>query len=150
MSLVRLYVLRAAYLFVAAGIAAFQWPTLVNHDPGWPLMDGVKTSMLAAVSILALLGLRYPLQMLPVLLFELVWKLIWAAAVVVPLRTVGPLDPASQRVASDCLWVVIVLVAIPWRFVWAQYVSRPGDRWRSRSGSPRPRASRSTGSNVRA
>ncbi len=52
----RLYLLRTGYLFVAGGILATQWPTLLRHDPSWPLMEGVKTSMLAAVSVLALLG----------------------------------------------------------------------------------------------
>ena len=50
--------------------------------------------MLAAVfDSLALLGIRYPLQMLPVLLFELAWKLIWVAAVVQPLWTAHQMDP---------------------------------------------------------
>lgn len=136
MSLPRLYLLRAGYLFVAGGITVTQWPMLIHHDPAWPLMDGVKASMLAAVSVLALLGIRYPLQMLPVLLFELAWKLIWSAAVVLPLWAAGQLDPATQQVASDCLWVVVVLAVIPWRFVWAQYVTKPGDRWRANSARP--------------
>ena len=92
----RLNALRAGYLFVVAGTAATQWPTLLSHDPAWPLMDGVKTSMLAAVSILAPVGLRYPLQMLPVLLFEVAWKVVWAAAVAWPLcRPAGPGNSAG-------------------------------------------------------
>ena len=42
------------------------------------------------------------------------------------------LDATTRQVASDCLWVVIVLVAIPWRYVLAQYVVKRGERWRSR------------------
>ena len=60
------------------------WPSLIRHDRSWPLMEGVATCMLVAMSLLALLGLRYPLQMLPVLLFEVAWKLIWLGAVVLP------------------------------------------------------------------
>jgi hypothetical protein len=127
----RLNALRAGYLFVVVGIAAMQWPMLLSHDPSWPLMEGVKTSMLAAVSVLAVLGLRYPLQMLPVLLFEVAWKVVWGAAVAWPLWAADQLDPATRQVASDSLWVVIVLAAIPWRYVLAQYVIKRGERWRS-------------------
>jgi hypothetical protein len=36
----RINILRAGYLFVAAGTAATQWPRLLSHDPAWPLLDG--------------------------------------------------------------------------------------------------------------
>jgi len=94
-------------------------------------MEGVKTSMLAACQILAVLGLRYPLHMLPVLLFEVAWKVVWAAAVAWPLWAADRLDPATRKVASDCLWVVIVSAAVPWRYVLAQYVVKHGEPWRS-------------------
>ena len=64
-SVYRLCALRAGYLLLAAGLAATVWPLLIDHSPQWPLMNGVVCSMLAAVSILAAFGIRYPLQMLP-------------------------------------------------------------------------------------
>jgi hypothetical protein len=42
------------------------------------------------------------------------------------------MDAVTQQVASDCLWVVIVLAVLPWRHLVARYVMKPGDRWRSR------------------
>lgn len=135
----RIHLLRLGYAFTAGGILAVQWPTLLNHDSSWPLFVGVKASLLAAVSVLALLGIRHPVQMLPVLLFEVTWKAIWFAAVAAPLWAAGGLDPATHKVASDCLWVVVVVAVIPWRFVLKQYVMKRGDRWRSR---PTDRADR--------
>ena len=92
--------------------------------------------MLVAMSLLALLGLRYPLQMLPVLLFEVAWKLIWLAAVVLPLWASHQLDPATSEKAVECFWVVVPLAVIPWRFVLTQYVRTSGAPWRS---DPSPR-----------
>jgi hypothetical protein len=86
--------------------------------------------MLVALSLLTFLGLRYPLQLLPILLFELAWKFIWVGVVVVPLWAAGRLDPATLYVFSTCLVVLIVLAVIPWRYVFTQFVSNPGDRWR--------------------
>ena len=139
-SLPRLYLLRVGYLVIAVGIAVTKWPLLINHDQPWPLMDGVETSMLVALSLLWFLGLRYPLQMLPVLLFEIAWKLIWTIAVVVPLWTSGQLDAATLSVFYACLVVVIPIAVIPWRYVVAHYVTKQGDPWR-KSGAveiPRP------------
>jgi hypothetical protein len=86
---------------------------------------------LVALSLLWFLGLRYPLQMLPVLLFEIAWKFIWMIAVVLPLWISDQLDPATVNVFYTCLVVVIPIAVIPWRYVIAHYVTKPGDRWRS-------------------
>ncbi len=97
--------------------------------------------MLVALSLLWFLGLRYPLQMLPVLLFEIAWKFIWMIAVVLPLWVSDQLDPATLTVFYACLVVVIPLAVIPWRYVVAHYVIKPGDPWRSdrhRAVSDRP------------
>lgn len=129
-SLVRLYVLRATYLFVAAGIALTIWPRLLSPPPQWPLMNGVVCALLGAVSVLALLGLRHPLLMLPILLFELTWKAIWLALVALPLWRADALDAAAMATVRDCVPALILLVAIPWRYVASRYLIQPGERWR--------------------
>ena len=48
-SLFRLYLLRAAYAFVAIGIALTFWPPLLSQRPDWPLMNSAVCSMLMAV-----------------------------------------------------------------------------------------------------
>jgi hypothetical protein len=133
-SLVRLYALRAVYLFVAVGIALTIWPLLIAHKPGWPLMNGVVCSLLGAVSVLAALGIRYPLRMLPVLLFEILWKAIWLVAVALPLWRSDALDSATMETVRDCVPVAILIVVLPWRYVFARYLKSPGDRWTA--GSP--------------
>jgi hypothetical protein len=135
-SLFRLYALRAGYLFVAAGLAATVWPLLINHSPQWPLMNSVVCSMLGAVSVLAAFGIRYPLQMLPVLLFEVAWKSIWLIAVALPLWSANQLDSRTWETVRDCLLGAILIPLIPWRYVIAGYVTAPGDRWRRVARAP--------------
>jgi hypothetical protein len=130
-SLPRLYLLRLGYLVIAVGLVLTKWPLLLNHPEPWPLIEGVETSMLVALSLLWFLGVHYPLQMLPVLLFELAWKFIWMAVVVLPLWTARQLDPATLQVFSACLVVVIPLAVIPWRYAVRQYVTKQGDPRRS-------------------
>jgi hypothetical protein len=129
-SLWRLYLLRAAYLLVAGGLAVAIWPAIIDHEPGWPLMNGVVAAMLGALSLLAALGLRYPLQMLPVLLFEIVWKAIWLSAVALPLWSADAIDARSWQTVTDCLVAVPLILAIPWDYVVSNYVKGKGERWR--------------------
>src|SRR4051812_24184967 len=72
-SLTQLYLLRAMYLVLVIGGGIMFLPQLIGHEP---TARGVIPSMLGALWALACFGLRYPLQMLPILLFELVWKTI--------------------------------------------------------------------------
>jgi hypothetical protein len=129
-SLFRLYLLRALYLLIIVGLGIEVWPGVIHHEKPWELMEGVVQCMLTAFSALSVLGLRYPLQMLPLLLWELVWKSIWLIVVALPLWSSGQMDESTWATASACLLVVIVPFAIPWRFVFAHYVKNRGDRWR--------------------
>jgi len=128
-SLASLYALRAGYLLIVVGLGIEVWPGLLHHNQPWELMQGVVTCVLAAVSLLALLGLRYPLQMLPVLLFELIWKSIWLGVVAYPAWAADRMDAGTTATAFACLMGVVFLVVIPWPYVFATYVARPGDRW---------------------
>jgi len=66
-SLLRLYILRATYLLLVVGVGAMVLPPLISHEP---TARGVIPSLLGGVWLLAFFGLRYPLQMLPLLMFE--------------------------------------------------------------------------------
>ena len=78
---------------MGVGLALTKWPLVINHDGPWPATEGAVLAMLVALSLLSFVGLRYPVQMLPILLFESAWKLIWMAVVALPLwtdRSAGP------------------------------------------------------------
>ena len=129
MSLLRLHALRAGYLLLVVGLGLTVWPGIIHHDHPWSLPVGVVRCMLGALSLLSILGLRYPLQMLPLLLFELVWKTIWLTAIALPLWWADRMDAGAQETAIECLMAVIFIVVIPWRYVFETYVARRGDRW---------------------
>ena len=80
----RLYLMRGLYLLITVGLGAMIWPLMFHHKP-WDVMHGVAMSLLAALSALMALGIRYPVKMLPLLLFELLWKTIWVVAIKLPL-----------------------------------------------------------------
>ena len=129
-SVLRLHALRAGYLLLAVGLGLTIWPGIIHHDKPWELMEGVVNCMLGALGALAVLGLRYPLRMLPLLLFEVAWKSIWLIVVALPLWPAHKMDAETWETARACLMVVIFPVVIPWPYVLATYVMARGDRWR--------------------
>ena len=126
----RLYALRACYLLLAVGLGLVIWPGIIHHDKPWSLMGGVVKCMLGALGALAVIGLRYPLKMLPLLFFEMAWKALWLIVVALPLWRAGQLDADTTETAAECLGVVIFLPIIPWRYVARTFALAPGDRWR--------------------
>ena len=132
----RLYLLRATYLLIVVGLGFQIWSRILHPPNDLEHMRGVVWSLLGAVSLLAVVGLRYPLRMLPLLLFELVWKSIWVLAIGLPLWAGDRLDVATRDTWNSCLMgLVLFPLVIPWGYVLANYVRQPGDRWGRRSAS---------------
>lgn len=124
----RLYLLRAVYLLNFVGLGSLVWPAILNHQGPWDPLHGVAFSFWGALSLLMGLGIRYPLQMLPMLFIQLVYKVIWLIAVALPLWSAGQ---PSEMTKDFLIPVVIDLIVIPWSYVFANYVKKRGDRWRS-------------------
>jgi hypothetical protein len=124
----RLNVMRVGYFVMVAGLAITKWPELLTQP--WELKEGTVVTMLVAMWVLALLGLRYPQRMLPILLFEVGWKLTWLGVVALPLWFDGNLAGATREQAAAVLWVAIIVAVVPWRHVLSQYVLARGERWR--------------------
>ncbi len=130
-SLVRLYTLRICYLILAVGLGLYIWPSVIHHTAGSAIAHGIQCSLLAGLGLTAVLGLRYPLQMIPLLLFELIWKAIYLLAFALPLWRTHQITDATAADIRACLMVVIFIPLIPWRYVAERYILQPGSRWRS-------------------
>jgi len=126
-SIVRLYVLRALYLLNFALLGLDIWPDIIGQGGTWDPLTGVAFSFWGALSLLSALGLRYPLQMIPVLLLQFTYKLIWLVAVAVP-----QWEGVQSMELTDAMLigVVIDLVVIPWPYVFRHYLMKQGDPWR--------------------
>lgn len=129
-SVFRLNLLRAGYLLLVVGLGITLWPSILDLSRTWGLMHGVVVSMLGAMSALAVLGLKYPLQMLPLLFFEMGWKTLWLLRVALPLWSADKLDAATLQTVYECLGVVIFPLIIPWPHVFRTYFKKAGDPWR--------------------
>jgi hypothetical protein len=124
----RLYLLRAAYLLVIIGLGSLILPELFNRAH-WDYPWGVINCMLTAFWLLTILGLRYPIGMLPIVFWEIIWKTLWLALVALPQWRSGHMDEAVKGNVFACAPVVLFYIAVPWRYVIARYLKAAGDRW---------------------
>lgn len=133
-SLTRLYVLRATYAifvlpaFVMLPLGSGPLYKLLAHAPAERgMINGIHVGLFA----LCALGLRYPLQMLPILLFEFAWKTAWLLAYGIPQWADGVRAPQWEL---DIILIgggpVLFGLAIPWSYVFRRYAREPGERWR--------------------
>ena len=119
-SRLRLHALRATYLLLVVGLGATIVPGIFSHGS---MTRGVIPSLLGAVWLLALVGLRYPLQMLPLLLFELAWKTTWLIAFGLPQWSSGQLPPTfADDFQAIVAGVILMPIVIPWGYVYRHYV----------------------------
>lgn len=141
-SLLRLYVMRVFYLWILVAVGSMALPSLASPDAPLRPLEGVAFSFWGALALLAAVGLRYPLQMVPVLLIQMIYKTLWLLAVALPLSSAdAPFDAAMMRFTwAMALGVALDLIVIPWGYVFANYVRKPGDRWTGRRRPAGPAA----------
>jgi hypothetical protein len=127
-SLLRLYLLRGAYLLLVIGLGATIVPVVIIHEPA---ARGVIPSLLCGVWLMAFLGLKYPLRMLPLLMFEFAWKAIWLLAFGLAQWRSGQMPPTfADDFPAIVFGVILMPLILPWGYIWRNYVKAAGDHWR--------------------
>jgi hypothetical protein len=119
----RMHAMRGGYLVMFVGLVLVKWPLLPDAHT-MPLYEGVTLSLLTAMSLLALIGVFRPVRLLPVLVFEVLWKAIWLSLVALPRAVSGDLGPAFVEVAVNCSVAVLIVAAVPWTYVWRTWRQR--------------------------
>ena len=136
-STLRINLLRLFYLVLMLGIGLEMrvWSKMIYQVYSMRLDSGTVICMLFALSVLSILGLRYPLKMLPLLFWELTWKASWLLSVALPhwLRGQWSNDLGAATFAVGMIVVFVPLV--PWSYVFEHYAKDPGDAWWHRDGN---------------
>lgn len=129
-STLRLTLLRAMYLLLVVGLGLTMWPTIIAPPTVSANAGTVVRSLLGALCLLSVLGLRYPLRMLPLLIFELAWKIIWMVAFALPMWLGPGLDPyAAETLFACAIGVVLVPLVLPWGYIGRTYLRAPATPW---------------------
>lgn len=114
-------------VFVAGGFLV-HLPWLFDADL---TRRGMVECMLVGLWLMSFFGLRYPLQMLPIFLFEFAWKAVWLLTFGLPKWMAGQVDPQlSEDIWMIGLGPIVFGLIIPWSYVWRHYFKQPDERWR--------------------
>ena len=127
----RLNLLRAYYALMALGSLTVFWPELIHHSPVWGIETGAQYALLSGLAPMAALGLRYPLGLLPLVLYEFLWKALWFIFVAGPLYISGQMTAGAWSNVFACsIAIVLTPIIVPWSYFWHNYCARPAEPWR--------------------
>jgi hypothetical protein len=124
-SMWRVNAIRILFLLMALVMGSAVWQQLLFDAADWDLMRGLAKSMLAALALMSLLGVRYPLQMLPLMLYEMAWKTVWIVFVAGRAWMSGKWTADIEGLFFECIPIAIAFVIVPWRYIWARYAAQP-------------------------
>ena len=121
-----IYLLRLVFVLMFFVLGKTTWMHILFHQGSWEPDDAVAWCVWTAFATLAGLGIFRPLKMLPILLLEIFYKVLWLTIVAYPLWINGKLagSPAEDTTAAF-LWVILPIIAVPWGYVFVTYVYNP-------------------------
>jgi len=120
---VNVYLLRLLFLLVFVFVGYDSWSYIVNHKGPWDHVRAAAFCMWASYSLLSIIGVFHPLKMLPLVLFEILYKLVWLIIVAYPLWSANQLSGSPAEPMTEAfLWVVLPIVATPWKYALDKYV----------------------------
>lgn len=123
LSLFRVNLMRGLYFLTFIGLAKQAWTEILFPVEALGYLEGVAFSFWASYATLMVIGVRYPLKMLPFLFLQLLYKATWALGVYLPMKSEGLVSPAAESFLWICVVAVILdLVVIPWAYVYRNYV----------------------------
>jgi len=120
---INIYGLRLVFILMFFVLGWNTWTHVLTHQGPWEPTNAVAWSVWTAFATLAGIGIVRPLKMLPILLLEIFYKVLWLILVAYPLWAKGALagSPAEDT-TSAFLWVILPIVAVPWRYVFVNYI----------------------------
>jgi hypothetical protein len=123
---INLYLLRLVFVLMFFVLGKDTWTHVLRHQGPWEPVNAVVWCLWTSFATLAGLGILHPLRMLPILLLEILYKLMWLYLVAYPLWSAGALAGSpAEGITSAFEWVILPIVAVPWGYVLKTYFRLP-------------------------
>jgi len=126
---INIYLLRLLYILMFFVLGRETWTKILTHQGPWEPYEAVAWCVWTGFATLAVLGIFRPLKMLPIVLLEIFYKVLWLTIVAYPLWAKGELwGSPAEAVTTPFLWVVLPIIAVPWGYAFRNYVYKPAPR----------------------
>jgi hypothetical protein len=119
---INIYLLRLLYGLMFFWLGKITWEHILTHQGPWDPINAVAWCVWTAFATLAGIGIVRPVKMLPIVLLEIFYKVLWLILVAYPLWSKGTLAGSpAEEITSQFLWVLLPIVAVPWGYVLKNY-----------------------------
>lgn len=120
---INIYFMRLIYLLMFFVLGVDVWGYIISNPGPWNETEAVAWSVWGAFSLLAFIGVFRTVEMIPILLLEIVYKLIWLTLFALPLFIQGTLQGSgSEETIFAFILVILPILAMPWGYVVKKYV----------------------------
>src|SRR5580704_12371566 len=120
---INIYLLRLLFILMLVFLGKDSWTHIFTHEGIWNPMDAMAWCIWASYSVLSIFGIIHPLKMLPIVMLEILYKVIWLILVAYPLWSSKQLAGSPAEVMTNSfLFVVLPILAMPWRYFFKKYI----------------------------
>ncbi|OJJ23057.1 hypothetical protein BKI52_01510 [marine bacterium AO1-C] len=115
--------MRGLFFLNFISLALDNWTIILFPKEQMGVLNGVAISFWAGFSLLNLIGVRFPLKMLPILLLQLLYKSAWILGTYLPAKASGAISVGIQEFFWICVaGISLNLIIIPWGHVYKEFV----------------------------
>lgn len=120
----RILLLRFYYVLMISVLGIKVWTEILTHTVLWEPMSAVAYSLWATFAVLSIIGLLHPVKMIPIILLNITYKIIWLAIVAYPLWSTNQLEGSNTEglTRSNSIGFIIDIFVIPWIYVFKNYI----------------------------
>jgi hypothetical protein len=121
--LINIYLLKLLFTLMFLFLTYTSWTHIIHHTGPWDPANSAAWFMWVSFGVIAVIGIRRPLKMLPIVLFEIVYKTAWLIVVAYPLYQRNELTGTpAEGMAHNFMLVILPIVAMPWRYFFRTYI----------------------------
>lgn len=120
---INIYLLRLLFTLMFFFLTYESWSTILTHKGPWDNSRAAAWCMWGSYSAISFIGMLRPLKMLPIVLFEIIYKVAWLLVVAYPLWIKNELVGSSaEEMTHVFIWVVFPIIAMPWSYFFKTYL----------------------------